>query len=113
MDRVPAVLAMGLGGQALGYPSPSPPPSSSPPPPPHHNPHPHPNSNPNPSPNPDLKPNPKPNPNQAMGGAMADLAFGAACPCGKLAETLPHKLDGAEHPHFASHPRQAGCRDKP
>ena len=48
-----------------------------------------------------------------MGGAMADLTFGAACPCGKLAETLPHKLDGAEHPHFASHPRQAGCRDKP
>jgi hypothetical protein len=45
-----------------------------------------------------------------MGGALADLAFGAACPCGKLAETLPNKLDGAEHLHFASHPRQVGYR---
>ena len=46
-----------------------------------------------------------------MGGALADLAFGAACPCGKLAETLPKKLDGAEHLHFASHPRQVNYRE--
>ena len=26
---------------------------------------------------------------QAVGAALADLAFGAATPCGKLAETLP------------------------
>lgn len=62
VGRVPAVLAMGLGGQA-------------------------------------------------MGGALADLAFGTACPCGKLAETLPNSLDGAEHAHFACHPRQVVYRE--
>ena len=48
-----------------------------------------------------------------MGGALADLAFGAACPSGKLAETLPIKLDGAEHLHFASHPRQVRAAASP
>ena len=47
---------------------------------------------------------------QAVGAALADLTFGAATPCGKLAETLPLQLDGAEHRHFASHPRQVRVR---
>jgi len=29
---------------------------------------------------------------QAVGGAVVDILFGAANPCGKLAETFPHKL---------------------
>ena len=48
---------------------------------------------------------------QAVGAALADLTFGAATPCGKLAETLPLQLDGAEHRHFASHPRQVVYRE--
>lgn len=37
---------------------------------------------------------------QAVGEAVADLLFGKACPCGKLAETMPYKL--SDNPSYLS-----------
>lgn len=37
---------------------------------------------------------------QAMGEAVADILFGKACPCGKLAETMPLKL--SDNPSYLS-----------
>ncbi len=43
---------------------------------------------------------------QAAGGAVADLLFGAANPCGRLAETLPLRLEDA--PSYLNFPGEAG-----
>jgi beta-glucosidase len=43
---------------------------------------------------------------QAAGGAVADLLFGAANPCGRLAETLPLRLQDA--PSYLNFPGEAG-----
>ena len=43
---------------------------------------------------------------QAAGGAVADLLFGAANPCGHLAETLPLRLEDA--PSYLNFPGEAG-----
>lgn len=37
---------------------------------------------------------------QAVGEAVADILFGKACPCGKLAETMPYKL--SDNPSYLS-----------
>lgn len=37
---------------------------------------------------------------QAVGEAIADILFGKACPCGKLAETIPYKL--SDNPSYLS-----------
>ena len=51
-------------------------------------------------------------PTQASGAAMADLIFGSASPCGKLAETFPLRAeDCASHPHFMNHPSQLIYRE--
>jgi beta-glucosidase len=42
---------------------------------------------------------------QAFGGAVADLLFGIANPCGKLAETFPQKLK--DNPYFLNFPGEA------
>lgn len=42
---------------------------------------------------------------QAFGGAVADLLFGAANPCGKLAETFPKKL--SDNPSYLNFPGDA------
>ncbi len=43
---------------------------------------------------------------QAGGGAIADLLFGVANPCGKLAETFPLRL--ADTPAYLNYPGEAG-----
>ena len=43
---------------------------------------------------------------QAAGGAVADLLLGAANPCGRLAETLPLRLE--DTPSFMNFPGEAG-----
>jgi beta-glucosidase len=43
---------------------------------------------------------------QAAGGAVADLLFGAANPCGRLVETLPLRLEDA--PSYLNFPGEAG-----
>jgi beta-glucosidase len=43
---------------------------------------------------------------QAAGGAVADLLFGAANPCGRLAETLPLRLE--DTPSYLNFPGEAG-----
>ncbi len=43
---------------------------------------------------------------QAGGGALADILFGLANPCGKLAETFPHKL--SDTPAYLNWPGGAG-----
>jgi beta-glucosidase len=43
---------------------------------------------------------------QAVGGAVADLLLGAANPCGRLAETLPLRLE--DSPSFLNFPGEAG-----
>jgi len=49
---------------------------------------------------------------QAMGGALADLLFGAVAPSGKLAETWPVALAHCpSQSNFATHPRQVVYRE--
>lgn len=49
---------------------------------------------------------------QGVGGAAADLLFGAASPSGKLAETWPIRLeDVPSQANFGSHPRQVVYRE--
>ncbi len=49
---------------------------------------------------------------QAGGSAVARILFGAANPCGKLAETFPHKLeDCPSHAWFPGEPRQVQYRE--
>jgi beta-glucosidase len=43
---------------------------------------------------------------QASGGAIADLLLGAANPCGRLAETLPRRLE--DTPSYLNFPGEAG-----
>jgi beta-glucosidase len=43
---------------------------------------------------------------QAAGGAIADLLLGAANPCGRLAETLPRRLE--DTPSYLNFPGEAG-----
>lgn len=44
---------------------------------------------------------------QAGGGAMADILFGAASPCGKLAESFPIKL--SDNPSYLYYPGERGA----
>jgi beta-glucosidase len=49
---------------------------------------------------------------QASGGAVADILFGDACPCGKLAETFPKDLaDNPSYPFFPGERNRAEYRE--